>query len=165
MKKEFMLFCPNCGWEGLEKDCHYSEWSYCNTHDIKLDARGIMDGKGIMQPYCSAGRHIPSKKEIKISKKRSMWCPKCGYCYGLMPCLVEKRQSYSCEGTLVDVGFGMITQRAVIRFDGKNMHWENKDGTPDDTMAAIIPISNPLLTLMRLKKGDKFKVTFERVKK
>jgi nitrite reductase/ring-hydroxylating ferredoxin subunit len=156
-------FCPHCGWSGKEKEVKWEEQLFCKKHNIKLDLSDVItDADGKKQFLCRWNKHIVSNKDINISEGDSMHCPKCKR-NELMKVdkFVDKIETIA---TIEDYGQGMIFNRVVLNF-GKGWHWERKKGKIDVTSLPIFPVCIPLIKDMQLKKGDKFKVTFERIEK
>jgi hypothetical protein len=150
--------CPHCGWKGTETK--REEWLYCVKHGIKVDDT-IKDANGKEVLFCRMGMHIPNDNELKVSDVRSQYCPKCGGDW-LMDVPEISKDRIETIGKVEDYGFGMMTPRVVLSF-GDGFNWVSSKGKVELPMLPIFPVNCPVVTELQLKKGDKFRVIFERI--
>lgn len=155
------LFCVQCGWRGDESETKLEEWYYCKKCNIRIKET-IKNEKGEEVPYCSYGRHIVSKKDITTSKRRSQKCPKCG-ADKLIEVDWEPIDRYETKAKITEQGLGLMLERTCIEFLDDEFCWFNGK-KKDLRMAPILPPESPLTKQMQLKKGEKFKIIFERIK-
>lgn len=155
------LFCVQCGWRGSENETKFEKWPYCKKCNIKIQET-IKNEKGEVVPYCRYGRHIVSEKDIGISKRRSQKCPKCG-ADRLIEVNWEPVNRIETTAKITEQGLGMMMERTVIEFLDDGFCWFNGK-KKDLRMSPILPPESPLTKQMQLKKGEKFRVIFERIK-
>jgi hypothetical protein len=149
-------FCIACGWLGSEDETKYKEWAYCKEHKVRIE-EFFKDEKGVDKFYCRWGQHLVGENDFAVSKERSMQCPKCS---NALNDVDEKAgEECSCEAEITDCGYGLITPRIVLKLHDKTFGWGS------DSMLPIFPETCALVKSLHLKKGEKFRMTFSRLKK